>query len=257
MDNTEFWDKKAQHFQNTMINNKGKEKDSLVKHLKDCGMVFKGGRVLDIGCGTGKYAVEFANAEMFVCGIDISPKMLKFARENLINVGGDFDLILSTWQDIDENSLTEDGKYDLVFASNSPGIRDISDIEKMCKVSKKYCFINKYANRSDYLKEDFAKYIGVIRNDNVNKEKAYSRIIEHIKKLGYKPECKFARQDRAYKQTASETVNDFVAHMKLDGIVISDEEKEKLQKYADSIKDKNGLLEERITAEVIWVKWEV
>jgi 2-polyprenyl-3-methyl-5-hydroxy-6-metoxy-1,4-benzoquinol methylase len=47
-------------------------------------------KILDIGCGSGKYVVECAKAGADVTGIDISPEMIKLAKkfceENQVNV---------------------------------------------------------------------------------------------------------------------------------------------------------------------------
>ncbi len=41
----------------------------------------KGGRILDIGCGTGRHAIELASRGYKVCGIDLSESQLQLAKE--------------------------------------------------------------------------------------------------------------------------------------------------------------------------------
>jgi 2-polyprenyl-3-methyl-5-hydroxy-6-metoxy-1,4-benzoquinol methylase len=43
--------------------------------------------VLDIGCGSGRYAVEFARRGARVTGIDFAPRMLELARAHAIEAG--------------------------------------------------------------------------------------------------------------------------------------------------------------------------
>tara|TARA_Y100000310_G_scaffold345821_1_gene470510 strand:- start:19060 stop:19785 length:726 start_codon:yes stop_codon:yes gene_type:complete len=68
-------------------------------------------KVLDIGCGTGKYSLPLAKAGHNVLGVDSSKEMLTVARKNAnkekvkikfrqgdarnLNVGNDFDLVVS------------------------------------------------------------------------------------------------------------------------------------------------------------------
>ena len=50
--------------------------------FKHCGEI-PGTRVLDIGCGTGHYSIEFARrGAAKVVGIDFAPSMIAFAQEN-------------------------------------------------------------------------------------------------------------------------------------------------------------------------------
>jgi len=56
------------------------EVDNLVAILRANGIT-DGARVLDYGCGTGRHAIELANRGYIVTGADISPAMIKIARE--------------------------------------------------------------------------------------------------------------------------------------------------------------------------------
>ena len=198
--------------------------------------------------------MEFLKEKMYVTALDISEKMLEFAKINMSSISDNYDIIHSEWSNISSAQLTKGGKYDLVFASNSPGIRSYDDIKKICEISRKYCFINKFAHRTDHLKEAFSNCIGL---KNSEKEKSYLGVLEHIKNLGYKPVYEFANQWWADKVSVETAVENYVDFQKLNGILISDNDKKILTEYAHSIKDENGLLEEKTTAEAIWIKWEV
>ena len=86
MNDSQFWDKKAQHFQDTMEEGRTETKENLMRYLKENGMVFAKARVMDVGCGTGRYAVEFLKEKMYVTALDISEKMLEFAKINMSSI---------------------------------------------------------------------------------------------------------------------------------------------------------------------------
>jgi len=114
-----FWDGRAEEFNTKRQKNEGdKRLNSILELLASKGMLKKDGSILDIGCGPGKYSVEFAKQTKSVTGVDISPKMIEFARENARETGLDnvsFDTL--DWEFADLKALGGEKKFDLVFAS--------------------------------------------------------------------------------------------------------------------------------------------
>lgn len=92
--------------------------------------------VLDIGCGSGRYVLEFAREGLDVHGIDFAEPMLVIAEESLkaIELSHRAKLQQVSWQDFDS-----DETYDAVIAigffdyQENPG----AALEKMVKVSNK------------------------------------------------------------------------------------------------------------------------
>ncbi len=74
-----FWDLRAEEFND--IKDKQKEKNDLLQYLLSKEAISKEYDVLDIGCGAGKYILEFAKRANKVTGIDISPKMIDVSRK--------------------------------------------------------------------------------------------------------------------------------------------------------------------------------
>ncbi len=66
-------------------------------------------RVLDIGCGTGKLAVEFSRAGYSVTGLDLSENMLSLAYNRSLEAGETIQFIQGDMRELDEV-----GKYDAV-----------------------------------------------------------------------------------------------------------------------------------------------
>ena len=71
-----------------------------------------GSRVLDAGCGTGQFAIAFAERGCVVDGIDISPEMIARARANASDAGVDIRLTVG-----DLRSLSaSDRAYDVIVS---------------------------------------------------------------------------------------------------------------------------------------------
>lgn len=97
------------------------------------GVVPVGGKVLDIGCGTGALTERFAARNGKTVGLDISPGMLALATERL-GSRSNVDLICQDW-----TSFNGEGEYDLVFSSFCPAVDGLTSILKMDALSKGAC----------------------------------------------------------------------------------------------------------------------
>jgi 2-polyprenyl-3-methyl-5-hydroxy-6-metoxy-1,4-benzoquinol methylase len=67
-------------------------------------------KILDIGCGTGRHAIELATRGYSVTGVDLSEAMLKKARENALNKGLKIDFIKA-----DARNLPFEKEFDLTI----------------------------------------------------------------------------------------------------------------------------------------------
>jgi ubiquinone/menaquinone biosynthesis C-methylase UbiE len=74
------------------------------------GEVRAGDRVLDVGCGDGRFTVELTRAGMRAVGVDVAQAALERARER--EAGADFRLV-----PIDGRLPFEDGSFEVVWAS--------------------------------------------------------------------------------------------------------------------------------------------
>lgn len=77
----------------------------------------KGGRYLDIGCGTGNFIAEILlrNKDATVVGVDFSPAMIKRAREKVSIFKSETELLIA---DFNERLPFENSIFDYVICSN-------------------------------------------------------------------------------------------------------------------------------------------
>lgn len=67
-------------------------------------------KILDVGCGTGRHAIELTRRGYTVTGIDLSPSQLQRAREKAKALGLDID-----FQQRDARKLTFNAEFDVVL----------------------------------------------------------------------------------------------------------------------------------------------
>ena len=88
--------------------------------------------VLDVGCGPGRITVPMAKRAKAVTALDASPKMLEHCRRNAEAAGlTNVTTRLFDWED--EACMEQLEKHDIVIASRSVGMGDISRLVKMAK----------------------------------------------------------------------------------------------------------------------------
>jgi SAM-dependent methyltransferase len=75
--------------------------DREVNHLSSPGLLKKGDKVLDLGCGPGLYAVRLAAKELKVTGIDISERSLNYAIAQARKYGFDIEFRLLSFFNLD------------------------------------------------------------------------------------------------------------------------------------------------------------
>jgi SAM-dependent methyltransferase len=59
------------------------------------------GRLIDLGCGTGRLAIDFASRGFAVVGVDLSAEMLRVAAEKAARTGAQLDLVQANLVELD------------------------------------------------------------------------------------------------------------------------------------------------------------
>ncbi len=106
-------------------------------------------KVLDIGCGVGRWGEEVLKAGACYCGVDYSEDILKIA-ENYLSGRGDFKLICSSFQDASKN--IDLARFNKVIISGC--LMYINDTELQYSIEKLQKLLPKPARL--YLRETIA-----------------------------------------------------------------------------------------------------
>lgn len=101
-------------------------------------------QVLEIGCGTGAYTLDFAAKCKHVTAVDMSEQMLcvlkkRAAAQKITNI--------TYHQSLFEN-LPENKQYDFVFAAMCPAVCDYESLMKFERLSKNHCCLVSVAKNS-------------------------------------------------------------------------------------------------------------
>jgi SAM-dependent methyltransferase len=217
----ERWNKRAKDYPRYRDETDGFE-DRLINTVQEKGVELAGKRILDIGCGTGRYTIRLAKLAGEVTGNDISEEMLSIlendaAEEGLSNVS----TILSGWENFDCGGGND---YEITFCTLTPAIktednfskmidcasehavylgwRDRRECEAVRKVYALYDITPMKFNSADlllnWLKTTDCKHTHVPLTDVWSKTKSIEgmmeRIIDDIKEYGAAPDTEAVRE---------------------------------------------------------------
>lgn len=195
--NKEFWDSRADYF-NSKVNLKVSENEDIIALLKKKNILKENIKVLDIGCGPGKYTLPIAELANEVTAIDISDNMLSHLKNNCEKKGlTNIDIINRDWKYIDLKEYKWEKKYDLVFASMTPGVFNYSTLNKMLEATNNYCYLSGFVKRDDLIGDKINNIILGKSNNSLAYDKVYYSF-NILWELGYHPEVHYI--DRSWEE---------------------------------------------------------
>lgn len=190
------WDARADRFNEYQKSNPSLVEEQVISFLEDA-LSLKEARILDIGGGSGRYALPLARRAKEVVMTDFSAKMLMHAKNNAAEAGLDnirFEKL--DWSEANVSDLCREGAFDLVFASMCPPLRREAEFEKMMAASRGHCFINQFIYDKDSVGSFLDRRLGIVREfDPHNDRESLSRFFNEIFKRGFDPQIRYAKDE--------------------------------------------------------------
>lgn len=249
--NINLWDEKAEHFGDYTI--QAMENNKFIKLLKDENLINDDFKVLDVGCGGGKYTLTLSKECSHIYGIDLSPKMIYYANENKkkFNINNAY-FICDDWHELSMKESNLYKKFDLVFASMTPAIQSASTLEKMNEASKKYCVLRSNIKRKDSVYDKLMKILNISENEqNLN----FLYALNMLFLQGYMPKINYEEKSWFYKEPLEKAYNTYIKKIKTIK-EINEYEKNKIKQFLIDISN-NGYIEEEINSTIAILIWSV
>lgn len=185
----------------------------ILRLLRRLGADFDGRDILDIGCGTGVYALPLAGKAGQVLGIDSSPAMLKVfraqARDRKIKNAR---CLQAAWAKAPAAGI-RDG-FDIALASMTNAIRGKADILKMEAAARERCVYIGWAGvRKNGLLEAVYAHHGL----KYRAPEGAERVLKVLKTLGRKPRLMFITDSWAKSAAPAVTLREIAVSVKVNG----------------------------------------
>jgi SAM-dependent methyltransferase len=151
------WNRRARSFKENTAGEKGRKRvENVLQWLDSQGVILDSVKVLDIGAGPGTFALAFAERAEEVVAVEPAEAMVSFLQEKIARQEcRNIRVVAKTWEELDPNKEKWEDRFDLVFASMSPGINNWETLEKALCCANKYCYISSFAGKrkNDVLEE--------------------------------------------------------------------------------------------------------
>lgn len=251
----EFWDNRADFFNEKVFSGE-KIGSNIVDLLIEKKMLTKEMHVLDIGCGPGKQTLPMAKKVGNITALDISENMLGYLKENMetTNISNITPLKLD-WKELDVKKIQWESKYDLVFASMTPGVFNYETLNKMLIASKKYCYLSSFVKRQDLLGDEIREYIYKKYQVPLKKHNKIYYVFNILWQLGYTPEVQYIYRSWEDEMSLDEAYSLYKDKMS-SLVTLSDCDQEKIKEILHKNSYKGKIIEKTEVTQGI-LTWEV
>ena len=251
----EMWNRAAAHFQAIVREHDDGYPDKLMAFLEEQGTVQAGWTVADIGCGTGKYAIRFAEAGCGLLLVDIADQMMDYAKQNLAQANVPVETLICDWSAMPLTELGGEKSVDLAFASMTPAVRTHEDLKKLSAMARRYCFLSRFADRTDLLPLEVARALGLEMPKRDHRAES-RELVGWLLEDGYLPEVRLVPYGWENPRTV-EAACEVVMNGELGSVIDEKGLQEQMKAYISTLADENGMVLEKVKTTALWVLWEV
>jgi len=239
----------------TQLGREKKRVERAVKVLNGQKLIDKDSVVLDLGCGTGTFALPLAKIVKHLDAVDISAQMTAFLREKMekekvMNIR----IIQKDWLDFTRENNGE--RYDLVLSSLNPNMYNGQAILEMTKLSKRAClFSSPYKRTEDSIVRDLDDLIlGTATKPEIDC-RAIIYPFNILYYLGYNPKLEYVEGDWTTREAPEEAIKRLT--MRYEGFMeVTGEIKNKIKDFVYA-RQKGGIFEQYTLWHIGLLIWKV
>lgn len=242
-----FWDSRARSYPLPFDPATAAKTRRILRLLGGLGAAFKGREVLDIGCGTGVYALQLAGAAKRTFGLDSSAAMLKvFRRELRVRGIKNSACALADWRDLPASETA--GKFDIALASMTAAVRTEADLRKMELAARERCVYIGWAGvrRNALLEKVYAGH-GL----EYRAPEGAGRVLAALKALGRRPRVLYITDGWTKSAAVTETLREIGVSMRVNGVRLKREWTAALLKRLA----RGGIVRQRTTMRKALIVW--
>lgn len=193
-----MWDRKSAAYAAAQDADPGRLPDRVVDIL-DRVVGLSGARILDVGGGSGRYALRFLDRGAQVVLADASAGMI---AEAAARAGDRLETRQVDWSGADLDELGWVGGFDLVYASMVATARDADAIERMGRASRGWCAVHQFVRTFDTAIDAVLDALGQADAPDVHRDPEYAAALtDYLWLTGRTPVTDLAEDEETVRQS--------------------------------------------------------
>ena len=202
--------------------------EEIVASLEEAGALSPSKVVLDLACGTGTYALRFAPRVKEVWALDISPKMLEKLEEKRRAAGlENIRLVQADWRE-----YTPPRTFDTVFVSLTPLLNDLSQVDRILKVTKRFLGLVQWAGLRE--NELYQKLLEELFKRSPRKRSPGAVILfNYLFSRGYPAEVRFFSGVWERRRPLEKEYRRFLFKLQGEGLSLSEEDRDRVRAFLE------------------------
>lgn len=254
MNSKEKWNDAASDYQTVFRNGMNDYSRSMMTFLTEQNMVQPGCRVLDVGCGVGKYGTYFAAMGCDVTLTDLSSGMLEMAKQNMARFSTPFSTLECDFTEVSADHPVFARGFDLSISTMCPAIHDVETVRKLSSMTHGWCFITHFTNWEEPIRKAFFDRLGVAPQEDMNHFRDHiDRLYAAVAEAGYEPHICHVPYGWSDNRTAEEAATHLLK--RLDDVEITEALRQKAIDAAASLCNADNVFVDSVETTVAWVWW--
>ncbi|MBR6332279.1 MAG: methyltransferase domain-containing protein [Dehalococcoidales bacterium] len=248
------WNRSSADYQYVFEEGISEYSKQLVSFLLDNRMLLPGCRIIDLGCGVGKYGTYFAKLGCDVTLLDVSDKMLKFASENMSPFKTPWRIYEADFCALTGKESIFDGGFELSTSMMSSAVCDIDTIKKMSGMTHGWAFVTRFYDWKQPFRDLITQETGVVSNVFDDLKGDCETFFNSVKEAGFEPDIRYVDYDWADERTPLQMTDYFLRNC------CEEESNDELvrAKVMDAVKkhcNNDGKVIDDIQSKVAWIYW--
>ena len=218
-------------------------------------MLFPGARVIDIGCGVGKYGTYLAELGYDVTLTDISGEMLRHAERNMAKYKTPWAVYRCDFNEVTGKEPVFADGFDLAISTMSPAVHDADTVRMMSAMTRHWCFLARFYDWEQPFRDRLMRELGLEPRRPFNDLRAdCAGMIEAVREAGFTPQIRYVD----YNWCDSRSPEQMADYMRRN-YYAEDENKDELYRatlrLAKTLARGGGAVNDEVYTKVAWITW--